>query len=70
MNLLAFVTGEPITSAIVWLIGLGLIFWLLWWLIDYLALPAPFNKVARVLLAVAAVVLLIRVIMRITGAGI
>ena len=51
----------------IWLIGLGLIFWLLWWLIDYVKIPEPFSKVARVILAVIAVILLIRLIMRVTG---
>lgn len=37
----------------------GLVFWLLWWLIGYVGLPEPFNKVARVILAVLAVFVLI-----------
>ena len=61
------ITGEPITGIIVWIGIFGLIFWLLWWLIDYLALPVPFNKVARVVLAIGAVVLLIRLVVKIFG---
>jgi hypothetical protein len=56
-------------NAMIWLVGLGLIFWLLWWLIDYVKIPEPFSKVARVILAVIAVVLLIRLIMRVTGSS-
>ena len=37
----------------------GLIFWLLWWLVGYLTLPQPFDKVARVVLVVLAVAVLI-----------
>ena len=34
------------------LIVIGLVCWLIWWLIGFVGLPEPFNKVARVLVAV------------------
>jgi uncharacterized membrane protein len=40
-------------------IVIGLIFYLLWWLLGKIALPEPFNKVAMVILCLAAVVILI-----------
>lgn len=64
---LALISSEAIVSAIIWLICLGVVFWLLFWLVGYCALPEPFNKVARILLAIAAVVVLINVIMTIGG---
>jgi len=42
-------------SLIIW----GLIFYVLWWALARIALPEPFNKVATVILVVAAVVILI-----------
>ena len=53
--------------AVVVLIVVGLIFWLLWWLVSYVGLPAPFDKVARVLLAVAAVIVCILVLLSMIG---
>ena len=53
---------------LVWIIVVGAIFGLLWWLIDYVGLPAPFNKVAKVALAVVAVLLLINVLLGFIGA--
>ncbi len=44
---------------VVYVIVAGLVFGLLWWLIGYCGLPEPFNKVARVLIAVVAVLFLI-----------
>jgi uncharacterized membrane protein len=38
---------------------IGLVFYLLWWLLGKIALPEPFNKVAMVILCLAAVVMLI-----------
>jgi hypothetical protein len=64
---LAMISGEGAINAVVWLVVAGVIFWLLWWLVGYCALPEPFNKVARVVLAIAAVVVLINVLMSLAG---
>jgi hypothetical protein len=45
----------------------GLILWLLWWFIGYVGLPEPFNKVARVIIALVAVVFLIGLLLNISG---
>ena len=54
-------------SAIIWVIVLGIVFWLLWWLVNYVGLPEPFAKVARVILAVAAVIVLINCLLTLAG---
>lgn len=46
-------------TVIVYLIVAGLIFGLLWWLIGYVAVPEPFNKFLRVVLAILAVLVII-----------
>ena len=52
----------------VWYIVIaGLIFSLLWWLIGYCEIPAPFAKVARVVLAILAVMVLIGVLLSLAG---
>lgn len=65
--ILATVSGKEVVSAVIWTIGLGLIFWLLWWLVDFAKIPEPFNRIAKVIVAVAAVVLLINLIMSVFG---
>lgn len=60
-------SGEGLVNALVYVVALGLILWLLWWFLDYVKVPEPFNKVGKVLLALVAVVLLIRLIIRVTG---
>lgn len=50
-------------SVIITLIVAGLIFWLLWWLIGYCGIPEPFNKVARVILAILAVIVIIGILL-------
>jgi len=49
------------------LIVVGLVCWLLWWLIAYVGLPEPFNKIARVLVAVLAVLVVIGVLLSLVG---
>jgi hypothetical protein len=46
-------------NVVVYLIVAGLIFGLLFWLVSYVGMPQPFDKVARVVLAVLAVLVLI-----------
>lgn len=67
MNMLAQVSGDAVIHSLLYLIVIGVIFGLLWWLISYCGLPAPFDKVARVVLAVAAVIILINILLGMVG---
>jgi len=51
-----------IISLLVTIIVLGLVFYLLYWLIGQIPLPDPFKTVAMVLLALAVVVVLLSVL--------
>ena len=46
---------------------LGLIFWLVWWFIGKVGLPEPFNKVATVIVALVALVVLIDILLNVMG---
>ena len=61
------VETSGLIGLLIWIIVIGCIFGLLWWLIGYVGLPEPFNKVARVVLAVLAVLLLINVLLGVAG---
>lgn len=56
-------------SLVVWIIVIGLVFYLLWWLVGFAGLPEPFNKVARIAIAVVAVLLLINMLLGLTGSA-
>jgi hypothetical protein len=64
---LAVIEGKDIISAVIWIIILGCIFGLLVWLVDYVKLAEPFAKIAKIVLAVAAVLLLINALLGIAG---
>ena len=54
-------------TIIVYLVVAGLIFWLLWWLVNYIAPPEPFRKVANVILAILAVLVVIGILLSVAG---
>ncbi len=58
---------ETLVYAVLYLIVGGLIFWLLDWLLGYVGVPEPFHKIARVVLAVAAVLFVISVLLWLIG---
>lgn len=67
MNMLAAISGESLIQSVFYLIIIGLVFWLFWWLISYVGLPEPFAKVARVILAVIAVMILVNFLLGLVG---
>lgn len=67
LALAASVSIEGLISLLIWLVVMGLIFWLLWWFIGYIGLPEPFNKVARVLIGLVAFIILIYLLLGILG---
>lgn len=54
-------------NVVLYLIVAGLVFGLLWWLVGYCGLPEPFNRVARVVLAVLAVLVIVGILFSIVG---
>jgi hypothetical protein len=66
-TMLALISGVAVIDAILYLVVFGLIFWLLHWLISAVGLQEPWAKVARVILAVAAVVIIINALLGLAG---
>jgi hypothetical protein len=56
-----------ITNAIIWVCVMGLVIWLLYWLIGKLAIPEPFSKIAYAVLAIVSVVLCIKILFKFVG---
>jgi hypothetical protein len=54
-------------TIVVYLVVAGLVFWLLWWLVNYINPPDPFKKVANVILAILAVLVAIGILLSLTG---
>lgn len=45
-SILAAITMSNLVGTLIFLVCIGLVFWLLWWLVSYIGLPQPFDKVA------------------------
>jgi hypothetical protein len=58
---------SSLVTALLTIIVIACICWLLWWLIGYAGLPEPFNKIARVIIAVVAVLFLINFLLSLIG---
>lgn len=58
---------EVLVSLVVYVIVIGAVCWLLWWLIGFIGIPEPFAKIARGIIAVIAVLFLISLLLSIAG---
>lgn len=67
MTFLSTIALSGLVNFVIYLIVAGLIFWLLWWLINYIGLPEPFAKIARVIIAVVAVLFVINLLLSLVG---
>lgn len=56
-------TLQGLVPLLVEILIVGLIAWLLWWLIGFINPPQPFAKVLQVIVAVAAVLYLVKVLL-------
>jgi hypothetical protein len=56
-------------ALVVYIIVIGLIVWLLLYLIEALPLPAPFGQIARVVVIAIAVLFVIMLLLSLVGEG-
>jgi hypothetical protein len=58
---------ETVVSLVIYVIVIGAVCWLLWWLISFIGVPEPFSKIARGIIAVVAVLFLISLLLSLVG---
>jgi DMSO reductase anchor subunit len=58
---------SAVVAVVIYLAVAGLIFWLLWWLVNYIAPPEPFRKVANVILAIVGVLVVCSILLSLVG---
>ncbi len=56
-------------GVLIYLVIFGLIVYVLWWGLEKIGLPEPFNKIATVILVLVIVVLLVELLLSLTGGG-
>jgi len=65
--LAASVSVDGLIQVVIYIVVIGLVLWLVWWFIGYAGIPEPFNKVARVLVGLVAVLVLISLLLGFIG---
>lgn len=61
------ISVDSLVSTVIYLVVVGLIFWLIWWFIGYVGVPEPFNKVIRVIVGILALVVLMSFLLSLIG---
>ncbi len=61
------ISMQGAVTVVIYLIVGGLVFWLLWWLVGYCNPPEPFKKIANVVLAILAVLVVIGILLSLVG---
>lgn len=61
--------ASSLITLLIYIVVIGLIFWVLWWALDTMGVPEPFNKVIRVILILVAALLVINLLLGILPAG-
>jgi hypothetical protein len=56
-----------LVTLVIYIIVIGLVFWLLQFLIDYVGLPEPFHRIAKVVLVVIAVLIVLVLLLQLLG---
>ena len=52
---------------VIYLVIIGLVFWAVLWFINYVGIPEPFNKVAKVIVGLVALLVVVNLLMSIAG---
>ncbi len=66
---LALISGSGLLALLIQLIIVALIFWVIMWGLSQVGIPEPFNKVIRVVLVIAACIIVINALLSLTGSG-
>lgn len=56
-------TVEGLVTLLIYLVVMGLLFWCVWWFLSAIGLPEPFNKVAHVIVALVAFIIVIYILL-------
>ncbi len=54
-------------SMLIYLVIVGLIFYVCWWFLGYVGVPEPFNKVIRVILGLIALIIVVNLLLSLIG---
>lgn len=59
--------GDGLMNLLIEVVIVAVICAVLWWFVGFCALPEPFNKVCRIIIALVAVIFLIHLLLGLSG---
>jgi hypothetical protein len=54
-------------SLVIYVVIIALVFWAVLWFIGYVGIPEPFNKVAKVIVGVVALLVVVNLLLTMAG---
>ena len=60
---------SALVTLIIYLIVIGILLWLVYYVLDAIPVPEPFNRWAKLLLVVVAVLIIIVLLLQLVGSG-
>lgn len=66
-TLIAALSISGLLPLLIEVIIVAVVCWLIWWLIGYIGLPQPFDRVLRIIVAIVAVVYLVNLLLGLGG---
>ena len=61
------VSIDGMVEIVIYLVIIGLIFWVVWWFIGYVGVPEPFNKIIRVVMGLFALLIVLNLLLGMLG---
>lgn len=58
---------SALASVLLYVVIVGLVFWLLWWVVEQVGLPEPFHKIAKVLLVLISAFIVLNILLGLLG---
>lgn len=62
--------GFAVINILIYLIVVFLVIGVAWWLIDYIPVPAPLNRIAKIVVIVIGALVIIMALLNLTGTDI
>lgn len=67
MLILADISGRDVGSLLIQLLIAGVVFYLVIWLVNWIGIPAPIDKVIKAIVGIALVIYLVNVLAALGG---
>lgn len=65
--MLLAISASALLGLVIWLLCIGIIIWLVFWILGQFPMPEPIGKIIKIVIVVIAVILVINILMTLVG---